>query len=383
MARRNRYDRSPNGSHANHPYIQNLLNQGLDKSQIVKRLVGKGNADQLGADKLRAIGFGDTFIQNHSPGPHVVGRGGQSTNKSHGGGGGKLGLPDGFDVQQFFQQQAQQAQYGQQQSAFSMMKMLLQDYGLDSLVPKLQDLIQSGVTDQASLTLELQQTQEWKTRFAGNEALKQKGLPVLSVGEYLATERSYAQLMKQYGLPEGFYDGPSDFAGFIGNAVSASELKDRLDSYSNVANREDPAVKAQLKAMGMSDGDLLAYAIDPNKAAPLIQRKFQTVVLGAAARRAGVTASNDYAQHLAEMGVTEQQAQQGYGIISESLGALQTLGQIYGVDYTQSDFEHEVFDNSGQAAKKRKRLASQERAAFSGSSGITQDSLRQSTAGQF
>lgn len=286
-------------------------------------------------------------------------------------------------MQQWLNQQQQAALDGQKQSAFSYMQDLLNQYGLGTLTGKLQQLIQSGVTDTASLQLELENTDEWKRRFAGNEMLRQKGLDVLSVGEYLSAEKSYAQVLKQYGVPDGFYSSTSEFANFIGNNVSPSELNQRMQEWSDLANREDPAIKDQLQAMGLSKGDLLAYFIDPSKAAPLIQQKYQSVLIGGAARRAGITTSNTEAQHLAEMGVTEQQASQGFGVVAQDLAPLQKLAQIYGTDYTQSDLESEVFDNNAQAANKRKKLASQERAAFSGQSGIGNGSLTQNTAGLF
>ena len=111
--------------------------------------------------------------------------------------------------------------------------------------------------------------------------------------------------------------------------------------------------------------------------------KYKTALIGAAARRTGLTANNAYAERLAGMGITEEQAQAGYAVISENLGAVDKLGEIYGLDYSQGDFEAEVFEGDGEATRKRKRLASQERAAFSGSSGVTSGSLSQSTAGQF
>lgn len=271
----------------------------------------------------------------------------------------------------------------EQEGAFALMRQMLETYGLGSLNHVLRKLILDGMTEPAQVTLALQETNEWKTRFAGNEALKQKGLPVLSVAEYLATEQSYAQALKQYGLPQGFYDDPQDFAKWIGNAVSPNELVQRAQMYSDIVKREDPAVKEQLKSMGFNEGDILAFVMDPTRAQPLIQQKYQTTLLGAAARRAGVVADNGYLQHLSDIGVTEQVAAQGYGLISENISSLSTLAQIYGVDYDQADFEQEVFEQDGQATRKRKRLASQERAAFSGSSGATRGSLSQNTAGQF
>lgn len=268
-----------------------------------------------------------------------------------------------------------------QQSAWAYMQQQLDAYGLSSLAPIVQNLIAQGITDENQINLELQATNEWKTRFAGNERLRAKGLPVLSVAEYLATEKAYFQAMSNYGLPSGFYDDPSDFAGFIANGMSPNELNERLAAWNDLAKREDPAVKDQLRSMGISDGDLLAYMIDPAKANSLIQAKFREATVGAAARRSGLSAGN--AQRLADLGITEQQAIQGYGMISEGLDEYSRAGSIYGDEFTQGDYEAEVFEGSGDAARKRKRLASRERGAFSGSSGVGQGSLGRSTGGTY
>ena len=263
------------------------------------------------------------------------------------------------------------------------MKATLNEYGLGSLTDVLRGLILDGTTEASQLQLALQDTQEWKVRFAGNEKLRQSGLPVLSVAEYLSVERSYSQIMKNYGLPQGFYDDPSDFSDWIGNSVSPNEIQQRVQMYSDIAKREDPAVTAQLASMGMGEGDILAYIMDPTRAQPLIQKKYQTALLGGAARRAGLTADNDYLGRLSDLGVTEQQAAQGYGMISEGLRSMTRLGDMYGEDYGQGDFEGEVFENQGGAAQKRKRLASRERAAFQGSAGVGQGSLTRNSAGSY
>ena len=270
-----------------------------------------------------------------------------------------------------------------QTSAFDILKAQLAQWGLSSLNGTVASLIRGGVTDTNELQLSLENTQEWKTRFAGNVALKAKGLPVLSVSEYLATEKSYAQTMKQYGLPPGFYDDPADFAEWIGNSVSPNEINQRAAMYSDLAKREDPAVTAQLKSMGMHEGDLLAYMIDPSRAMPLIQQKYQTTLIGAAARRAGVTADNAYAQHLADLGVTEAQAAQGYGQIGAEQHQFTLLGDISGNHVSQGDLEAATFESNADATNKLNRLASQERARFQGSAGTSPASLSRSTAGQF
>lgn len=270
-----------------------------------------------------------------------------------------------------------------QQSAFDIMSATLAQYGLGSLAGVLKGIVLEGVTEQGEIQLKLQATNEWKTRFAGNEQLKAAGLPVLSVAEYLSTERSYAQIMKNYGLPQGFYDDPADFAGFIGTSVSPNEVQTRVQMYSDVARREDTAVTDQLQSMGLGAGDILAYMMDPSRAMPLIQQKYQTTLIGAAARRGGMKPDNAYATHLSDIGVTEQQAIQGYGQIGSELHGDQLLGNIYHDQISQQDLEAEVFDGNGETTAKKKRLASQERASFSGSAGTGQGSLRRSTSGSY
>lgn len=270
-----------------------------------------------------------------------------------------------------------------QQSAFDIMRQMLEQYGLGSLVGQLQNIVLSGITDQNQISLQLQQTAEWKTRFAGNEILRQKGLPVLDVAQYLSVESSYAQVLKNYGLPAGFYDDPSDFSSWIGNSVSANEIQQRAQMYSDLARREDPAVTEQLRAMGLNDGDILAHLMDPTRALPLLQQKVQTALIGGAARRAGLTPDTSFAQHLADLGVSEQQAAQGFGQIAAELVPTQKLGQIYNDAISQADLESEVFDGNGQVTARKKRLASRERAAFSGSGGVGQGSLGRSSSGSY
>lgn len=270
-----------------------------------------------------------------------------------------------------------------QQSAFDIMRTMLTNYGLGSLTGELQKIILSGISNQNEIQLQLQSTDAWKQRFKGNELLRAKGLPVLDVSQYLAVESSYAQVMKNYGLPVGFYDDPSDFADWIGNSVSANEINQRAGMYADLAKREDPAIHQQLMAMGMSEGDILANLMDSSRAMPLLQQKYQSALIGGAARRAGVTPTTDYVQRLADQGVTEQQAAQGYGQIAAELPTAMRLGQIYGDQIAQTDLESEAFDSNGAVTQKKKRLASRERAAFSGSAGVGQGSLGRSTSGSY
>lgn len=271
-----------------------------------------------------------------------------------------------------------------QQSAFDLFMSIMESYGftdVGEIAKVVKKAILDGITDSAQLDLMVRDTSEWHKRFAGNDLLTQSGGNALSVAEYLSVETSMAQVMKQAGLPPGFYDQPSDFAKFIGNNVSAAELQGRVSEATDLMNRNDNTISAQLASMGMSQGDLLAYYLDPSKAAPILTQKYQTALIGAAARKAGLTANNDYAAQLASQGVSESQAIQGYGTIADIAPKLNQLGDIYGVDYGQADAEAEVF--GAGTSDKRRKLSSAERGAFTGSSGTGQSSLGKSSTGSY
>jgi hypothetical protein len=263
---------------------------------------------------------------------------------------------------------------------------LLEQYGFAGsaeIAKEVRKMILDGVTDFSQIELGLRDTKAWKERFAGNEVRLNQGLNALSVSEYLSTEKAMADVLHNAGLPAGFYDDPSDYAQWIGRSVSPAELATRVSAAVDLKNREDPAVTQELRRRGLSEGDITAYFLDAKKAMPLLQKKHDSILIGAAARRAGTSTSTDYADHLAELGVTEQQAASGFGTVADISHTLKDLGAMYGTDYSKSDAEHEVFENDADAANKRKRLSGQEAASFSGSSGTSQQSLGRSSAGSY
>src|SRR5690242_14780275 len=81
----------------------------------------------------------------------------------------------------------------------------LTEWGLSSLTSLVNSLGKSGAT-QDSIALQIQNSDEYKTRFAGNEARVKAGLSVLSPAEYIALEGQYKQVLRSYGMPAGFYD---------------------------------------------------------------------------------------------------------------------------------------------------------------------------------
>jgi len=255
---------------------------------------------------------------------------------------------------------------------------VFKSYGLGSLAPKIYDYIKNGYSAD-TISILLQNTDEYKQRFAGNEARKSAGLPVLSPAEYLSTEASYRQIMESAGLPSGFYDQPSDFTTWIGKNVSPTEIQSRVDLASQATTLANPTYKQALNQMGISDSQLTSYFLDPTRALPSLQKSAATATIGAAALQQGLTFDPTFAGNLATEGVTSNTAQQGYAQIADTLGKYQNLAQIYGGSYNQRTAEQATFEGNAQAVQQQRNLVGREVANFGGAVGTAGSALSNST----
>lgn len=264
--------------------------------------------------------------------------------------------------------------------AAARLQQLLDTFGLGSLANDVLEYIREGMGED-SIMVELQNTQEWKARFAANETRRQKGLPVLSPAEYLATERSYRQIMQEAGVPVGFYDQTSDFNQFLSNDISPAELQGRVKAATEFVQSAAPEQMAYMKQW-YTDGDLIAYALDPKRAAPLVGKAFQAASIGGIAAGNGLSVGSDVAEQLAAAGVTDAQARAGTDQISQQRRTLDTLS---GIDGQQSLSDEQLargtFLGDAEVNRKINELKSRERARFSGSSGIARGSLSKDSGG--
>jgi hypothetical protein len=275
------------------------------------------------------------------------------------------------------------------QGAFDLLKAEFEKYGLGSLVDDIKGLIQSGASG-GTMTLALQNTDAYKKRFSANADRIAKGLTALTPAQYLAAEDSYQNIMRNYGLPASYYakDSTGKQSGFdqlLSNDVSAVELEDRVATAQNRVVNANPDVTKALKAFypDITNGDILAYTLDPTKALDMIKRKVTAAEIGGAALSSGLTTEATAAENLARYGVTAAQARQGYSTISEMLPRASTLSDIYNQGpYNQATAEADVFNTAGnaEATAKRKKLTALEQATFSGSSGGASTALNRDRA---
>jgi hypothetical protein len=273
---------------------------------------------------------------------------------------------------------ATNAQTAERQSAYDLLLQQFNQYGLGALVEPLKGLITSGASP-AEFTIRLRESDAYKKRFAANAARIQKGLTAISEAEYLGLEDQYQNIMRNYGLPAEYYTRgemgmQEGFNKFIANDVSAAELEDRVMTAQSRVMNANPEVLASLKAFypDITNGDILAYTLDPEKALTDIKRKVTAAEIGGAAMQAGLKTGMTRAEELTAAGITKQQAQQGFQTVAEVAPRGGQLAEIYKQSpYTQTTAEAEVFGLAGstEAAKQRKKLTQLETAAFGGSAG--------------
>jgi hypothetical protein len=257
---------------------------------------------------------------------------------------------------------------------------LFTSYGLGTLAPKIVEFLKDGYSSD-TIALLLQKTDEYKARFPANTARLAAGLPVLSPAEYISTENAYRQILSSAGLPPTFYDSSDDFSKWIAGDVSPTEIHGRVQVASDLITNADPNTLAAFRNY-YTHGDLIAYALDPKTAEPILEKQYKAAQIAGAAGNNGVAVGQTQAESLAGAGITQQQAGQGFGQIGQDQGTVNKLDQIYGGDVSTEDLINSVFLNQADASKRLEGLASQERAQFGGTTAVGQGSLSKRDAGQ-
>lgn len=283
------------------------------------------------------------------------------------------------------------------QSAFEIFRGFLAQYGLEGLAADVEKYKLDGLSDDELLIRLRTESAAYKRRFKANEARIAKGLAALSEAEYIGLEDQYQNVMRRYGLPESYYargemGRQEGFEKFIAGDVSPAELETRVQTAQNRILNAPTQIKdalSQFYGAEISNGDVLAYVLDPDRALPQIQRKVTAAEIGGAAAMAGLEASRARAEELGTYGVTGEQARQGFQTVAGVLPRASMLSDIYakqGVGpYTQTTAEQEVFGlpSAAEATRRRQKLTELEQAQFSGSSGMAGGALSRERAGSF
>lgn len=251
----------------------------------------------------------------------------------------------------------------QEGSAKEIVSNFLAQYGLQSLGTwAWAQYIYLGGGQEAlnQIQLELPKTKEFNARFPAYAKLAKEG-HVMSPADMISLENSYAQALHGAGLPSGFYDQPADFAQFMLNNVSPSEVAQRAQLAAQLVTG-DPEALRQAQEFGIPAGHQIAYILDPTRALPLIQN----TVLAAQDAAAGVTTgwgqlSRSQALALAQQGVSTDQARQGFSQLATQAGLFQgTVAEgssISAAEQVGAEFQGSAFAQLRIQNRQAQRLA--------------------------
>lgn len=284
------------------------------------------------------------------------------------------------------------AEQAQRQSAFDLLLGQFTQYGLQALVEPLRALIKQGVPA-SEFTIRLRETDAYKKRFAANAQRINKGLRALSEAEYIKLEDDYQDVMRRYGLPASYYERgelgrQQGFEKFIAGDVSAPELERRVQMAQERVMDADPMIGQTLREFypTITNGEILAFALDPDRALPEINRKITAAEIGSAQYGARLVASRIRAEELAAAGVTGKQYQQAAPTIADITTRGSTLSEFYNQGpFGQTEAEQESLNLSGaaQARERRRKLTQLEQASFAGQAGAAGGALGRERAGAF
>lgn len=256
--------------------------------------------------------------------------------------------------------------------------------GDPSVIGVVDQLFAAGVKDPDQILFALRDNAAVQARFplSAIDAYNRKTGQNLSYAGYVALENSYKEKLSQSGLPQDFidhYTTPDQLSGFIARDVSADELQSRVSNAKAAASSMDPNTRKMLyDYYGVDVDHAAAYFLDPTIGGDILDKSFKAVQFGGAAANAGLKIGKDTAEMAAGNGLSLNNSPQ-LKSVGDQAGAAHRLANIYNDSITDDDLVKEAFNLDGAAdvTKKKKSLASKERAAFSGSSGANSGSLTQ------
>jgi nicotinamide mononucleotide adenylyltransferase len=273
-------------------------------------------------------------------------------------------------------------------------RQFMKENGMEEMMAGMEKYVRAGYTgDQIWIMLYSDDAYKaaYNRRFAANEARAAAGLARLLPATYIELEDGYRSAMISRGMPEGLFDSNDDFTDLIAKDISVKEVEDRLDTaldYINFSGND--AVRSELREIyGMTDSEMAAYVIDPDRTSDYLEResnkRFRQASVGGAAQNTGVSLADDLRNEIADMYAastwqnTFSDTQQKFTSVASQSPLYKRLGLLSDAETSDDDLVKEQFNTVGaaSAAAKKSKLASQERARFSGSSGISKTSLAQ------
>lgn len=206
---------------------------------------------------------------------------------------------------------------------------ILRQYGLDELIPYAATWARTLATpDEMWLQLMDPTSEPGKVvdRIYPELRLRRQAGLTSSIAEIRSYREQGSQLLKAAGLDRVLNVEQFLRDRYVGN-VSLNQLNERIKGVEDEVTRvaADPVVAQELEAyqrfygVQLTSKDLVAFALDFDKADSEIRRSKRAVELDVQAGRAGFgDLSRSEAERLADIGVSDQGAAEGFGFLSDA-----------------------------------------------------------------
>lgn len=268
-----------------------------------------------------------------------------------------------------------------QGDAWAYLSSILSYYGLSSLDDTAKSWVVQGLSND-QVVQAIRQTDAYKTTFEPIIARQQAGLPPISEDDVINLRSQYAQIDAQMGAPQGF-NGKEDYDAYITNDMSPTEYQDRWIKGYQAASTADPATKAALQSMyGVTDGTMAAFFLDPEKTEQSTLNQLAAAQIGGASSNSGYgNVTKSQAEYLQSLGVTQSQAQTGFGDLASKSQLLTPLPGQAGTGISQDQQFGAEFANNGADQNAIKDVADQRVNEFQGGGQFTNPNSKTGTSG--
>lgn len=266
-------------------------------------------------------------------------------------------------------------------SAGANVSSLLRQYGLDELIPMVDTWVRQGMSwpeiEGQLMDIATPAGKVVDRLYPEIRLRRDAGRAPVSIADIQSYRTRAREMLGAMGVPEGFFDDTSDFTDFIVNDISLTELRDRAGEYEVYGQQLSQGNAAELEAFERMYGvkptafEVAALALDPAKALPAIQRKFRSVGLDVQAGRAGFgDLSRTEAERLVDVGVTDEQANQGFGTLAASQELFDPLPGLAEAAIGRQEQLGAAFEGDAAARRRIERRARGRAARFQGGGGF-------------
>lgn len=254
----------------------------------------------------------------------------------------------------------------------------LKQHGLGDLVNIAWDYYKDptkGAGDATKVLDWLPTTTQYRDHFPGLVELGEKGR-AWTPAQWNTYYNTLQDEAVSAGLPPGMVDR-ADVGKMLIGGVSIGEATGRIQAAGQSVHNADPTVIGQMRRLGFTDGDLTAFYLDPDKAAPLLERKAQEEQgrIAAAAQRTGFdpALSLGTAQRLQSFGVNEAEAEKGFSTLSDLHPLFSnTVGETAaGEQITTEEQLGATFEQNTAAAQEIATRRARRQANFQGGGGAS------------